>query len=92
MTNKHKLSANKVMIGGYILFLMTYYRWLQCGGCEGQSTAPLHSRSVRCDLAKFTIIYPDILLDYKLATLPADVHNLRRKVAHDMHADQLQIA
>jgi hypothetical protein len=33
-------------------------------------TAPLHSRSVRCDLAKFPIIYPDLRLDYKVATLP----------------------
>ena len=43
---------------------------LECGGCEGQSTAPLHSRSVRCDLAKSTIIYPDLRLDYKVATHP----------------------
>jgi hypothetical protein len=26
---------------------------LQCDGCEGRSTAPLHSRSVRCDKLNF---------------------------------------
>src|SRR5258707_8517039 len=26
---------------------------LECGGCEGQSVAPLHSRSVRCDQLNF---------------------------------------
>ena len=26
---------------------------LECGGCEGRSTAPLHSRSVRCDELSF---------------------------------------
>jgi hypothetical protein len=43
---------------------------LECGTCEGLSGAPLHSRSVRCDLAKFPIIYPDLRLDYKVATHP----------------------
>ena len=38
--------------------------------CEGGSTAPLHSRPVRCDLAKFPIIYPDLRLDQKVATHP----------------------
>jgi hypothetical protein len=43
---------------------------LQCGGCEGLSVAPLHSRSVCSDLAKFAIIHPNLRLDYKVATHP----------------------
>jgi DDE superfamily endonuclease len=49
---------------------------LECGTCEGLSGAPLHSRSVRCDLAKFPIIYPDLRLDYKVATHPSRADRL----------------
>ena len=44
----------------------------KCGGCEGRSTAPLHSRSIRCDELNLQLFCPDLRLDYKLATHPKD--------------------
>src|SRR5262245_50722292 len=35
-----------------------------------RSPAPFHSRPIRCDLAKFTIIHADVRLDCEVATLP----------------------
>jgi pimeloyl-ACP methyl ester carboxylesterase len=51
---------------------------LQC-----RSTAPLHSRSVRGDELKCPIIYPDLRLDYKVATHPSDP---RTAVGHYLDA------
>jgi DDE domain len=42
----------------------------ECGGYQGRSTAPLHSRAVRGGRTELPIIYADFRLDYKLATLP----------------------
>ena len=43
---------------------------LERSGGEDRPAAPLHPRFVRCDLAKFTIIYPDLRLECKVATHP----------------------
>jgi hypothetical protein len=43
---------------------------LECGGSEGRSTPPLHSRSVRCDELNFQSSNPEFWLDYKVATHP----------------------
>ena len=40
----------------------------KCVAAEGRFAPSLYSRSVRCDLAKFPIIYPNLGLDYKVAT------------------------
>jgi DDE superfamily endonuclease len=50
--------------------------WWECSGGEGRSTAPLHFRFVRCKLAKFPINYPDLRLDYKVATHPYSSRHL----------------
>ena len=39
---------------------------LECGGCEGRSTAPLHSRSVRCDELNFRSSTPTFSSTTKL--------------------------
>jgi hypothetical protein len=41
----------------------------ECGGCEGRTTAPIHSRSVRGDELKCRSL-PELRLDYKVATHP----------------------
>ena len=41
-----------------------------CAGWNGHCAALLQFWSVRCDAAKFPIIYPDLRLDDKLAILP----------------------
>ena len=43
---------------------------LECGGCEGRSTAPLHSRSVRCDELNFRSSTPTFGSTTKLQHIP----------------------
>ena len=50
---------------------------LQC-----RSTPPLHSRLVRGDETKMPIIYPDLRLDYKVATHPKRLPNTGA-ISHD---------
>jgi phosphate transport system substrate-binding protein len=53
---------------------------LECGGYEGLCVAPLHSRSVRCYQLNFPIIYPDLRLNYKVATLPDGLPNFTSSI------------
>src|SRR5271166_2293615 len=66
---------------GLLVDHVTIWRWVQryapeletgIRQCEGRSIATFHSRSVRGDElnCRSSIIYADLRLDYKLATLP----------------------
>jgi hypothetical protein len=59
---------------------------LECGGCEGRSTAPLHSRSVRCDELNFRSSTPTFGSTTKLQhiqTLTAEQEEDLRSLRHD---------
>jgi hypothetical protein len=47
---------------------------LDCGGCEGWSTAAVYSRSVRGGELNCRSSTPDVCLDYELAKLPCGPH------------------
>ena len=45
----------------------------KCGGRESRSAPPPSFSACSLQRAKFTIIYPDLRLDYKVATLPFEI-------------------